>query len=86
MFDHLENEIALYERHLTDNEIEGPQIEQAFIGYVLTRIYAEFEKSIKSAINDRCYIESDIPLNEVYKIGYNEYHQIKNYRPEWCSQ
>lgn len=63
MFDHLENKIALYEQHLIDTEMKGSQIEQVFVGYVLTIIHAEFEKSIKSAIQDRCHIESDTPVN-----------------------
>ena len=64
MFDRLENEIALYKQHLIDTRAKGSPIEQVFVGYVLTRIHAEFESSIKSAINDRCYIESDTPLNK----------------------
>lgn len=64
MFDHLENEIAFYEQHLANTEINGSQIEQVFVGYVLIRIYAEFETSIRSAIKDRCHIVSDTPLNK----------------------
>ena len=63
MFDRLEKEIALYEQHLVNTKTQGSLIEQVFVGYALTLIYAEFERSIKSAINDRCRIESDPPLN-----------------------
>ena len=63
MFDRLERNIARYEQHLVDTGTQGSLIEQAFVGYVLTLIYAEFENAIKSAINDRCHIESDPPLN-----------------------
>lgn len=63
MFDRLEKEIALYEQHLVNTRTQGSLIERVFVGYALTLIYAEFERSIKSAINDRCHIESDPPLN-----------------------
>lgn len=63
MFDHLEDQISFYSQHLIDTGTIGSQIEQVFVGYVLIRIHAEFEKSIKSAINDRCHIEQDSHLN-----------------------
>lgn len=63
MFDHLENQISIYNQHLIETETIGSQIEQVFVGYLLIRIHAEFEKSIKSAIADRCHIEQDSHLN-----------------------
>lgn len=63
MFNRLEKDIFFYEQHLINTRTQGSQIEQVFVGYVLTIIYAEFEKAIKSAIKDRCHIQGDTLLN-----------------------
>ena len=64
MFEVAKREIALCEQHLVSLEQESRgYVEHILVGYVLTLVYAEFEKVIRESLYERCRSTHDSQLN-----------------------